>query len=389
MENFVYNPQTKIIFGRETEATVGKELKCLLSEGKVLVHYGSERIKTSGLFQTVVDSLTTEGFDYVELGGVQANPRLSLVKEGIELCRREEVKFILAVGGGSVIDSAKGIALGICAGDDFWQKYYVDMEPVTEAIPIGTILTIPAAGSESSPGTVVTDEETERKLYAIGDVLRPKFSILNPELSLSLPKYQVACGAVDMLAHVMERYFTKAEHVDFTDKLCEGAMRSIIKNGTLSVEKPDNYDYRAELMLAGMMAHNDVLGLGRIGDWMTHDIEHELSAIWDVTHGEGLAILFPAWIKYVYKECPQRFVQFAEEVFGMSEGSDEEKILASVSALQDWYRSLGVATTLSELSDVDSSKFALMAERVVGESERGHVKSLNKEAVIKIFEYAS
>ena len=311
------------------------------------------------------------------------------MKEGIELCRRENVKFILAVGGGSVIDSAKGIALGVCTGDDFWQKYYVDMDPVTEALPIATILTIPAAGSESSPGTVVTDEATERKLYAIGDILRPRFSILNPDLSLSLPKYQVACGAVDMLAHVMERYFTKAEHVDFTDKLCEGAMRSIIKNGSLSVEDPSNYDYRAELMLAGMMAHNDVLGLGRIGDWMTHDIEHELSAIWDVTHGEGLAILFPAWIKYVYKECPQRFVQFAEEVFGIREGSDEEKVLASVEALQAWYRSLGLVTKLSDLEDVEYEKFTLMAERVVGGEERGHVKALDKEAVIKIFEYAS
>ena len=386
MQNFEFHPTTKILFGKDTQVQVGKETAVFGK--KVLLHYGGGSIKKSGLYDTVIASLKDAGVEFVELGSVQPNPRLSLVREGIELCRREDVDFVLAVGGGSVIDSAKAIAFGVPFAGDVWQEFFVNQVPVTKALPVGTILTIPAAGSEASPHTVISDEENERKLAAHGAGMLPVFSILNPELTKTLPDYQTACGAVDMHAHIMERYFTNTEDVDFTDHLCEGAMRSIIKNSVKVLAEPDNYGLRAELMLAGMIAHNDVLGLGREGDWMTHDIEHELSAIWDVTHGEGLSILFPAWIKYVWKNNPGRFVRFAEEVFGIKDGSDQEKIEGAIAALKAWYVSLGLKTSLGELEHFDESKIDLMAQRCVTGGCRGGLVKLNKEGVANVYRLA-
>lgn len=386
MENFIYQPSTKIFFGRGTEQSVGREVRKHAT--RVLLHYGGGSIKRSGLHGRAIEALRAAGLEVVELGGVKPNPRLSLVREGIDLCRREDLGFILAVGGGSVIDSAKAIAFGAVSDKDVWEEFFLGQTPVTEALPLGTVLTIPAAGSEASMHTVVTDEAGERKLAAHGPAMLPRFSILNPELTLTLPAYQTACGASDMLAHVMERYFTNTPHVDFTDHLCEGAMRSIVKNTRKVLAEPLNYDYRAELMLAAMVAHNDSLGLGREEDWMTHSIEHELSAIWDVTHGEGLAILFPAWILYVYRNNVPRFVRFAEKVFDIAAGSPEEKIKGAVAALRDWYRAIGLKTRLGELESFDEQRIATMAARCIPDGRRGGLMKLDRDDVAAIFRLA-
>lgn len=389
MDNFTFHPTTKILFGRDTENAVGAETAALGK--KVLLHYGSGSIKKSGLFDKVVASLQALDIEFVELGGVVPNPRLSLVREGIELCHRENIQAILAVGGGSVIDSAKAIAFGAVCDKDVWDEFFIKGTPVTQALAIGTILTIPAAGSEASPHTVVTDEENDRKLAAHGPGMLPAFSILNPELTMTLPAYQTACGAADMFAHILERYFTETPHVDFTDHLCEGALRSIRKNTPKVLAEPDNYDYRAELMLAGMIAHNDVLGLGRAGDWMTHEIEHEVSALWDVTHGEGLAVLFPAWIQYAGDNNPAavpRLVRFAEEVFGITTGSDEEKIQAAVAALKSWFAAIGLKTKLTQFEDFDESKIETMAAFVIPAEPRGSLIKLTRGDVANIYRLA-
>ena len=389
MDNFTFHPTTKILFGRDTENAVGAEIMALGK--KVLLHYGTGSIKKSGLFDKVVASLQALDIEFVELGGVVPNPRLSLVREGIELCHRENIQAILAVGGGSVIDSAKAIAFGAVSDKDVWDEFFVKGTPVTQALAIGTILTIPAAGSEASPHNVVTDEENDRKLAAHGAGMLPAFSILNPELTMTLPAYQTACGAADMFAHILERYFTDTPHVDFTDHLCEGALRSILKNTPKVLAEPDNYDYRAELMLAGMIAHNDVLGLGRAGDWMTHDIEHELSALWDVTHGEGLAALFPSWIQYAGDNNPAavpRLVRFAEEVFHITTGSDEEKIQAAVAALKSWFAAIGLKTKLTQFEDFDESKIETMAAFVIPAEPRGSLIKLTQEDVANIYRLA-
>ena len=315
MENFTFQAPTNIVFGRDTENQVGELTRAVGK--KVLLHYGGGSIKKSGLYDRVKKSLAEAGVEVVELGGVQPNPLLSLVRRGIEICQEEKVEMILAVGGGSVIDSAKGIAVGYYDPENFWQRYYIEPGTPPKALPIGTVLTIPAAGSEVSPDTVVSDAENERKIFTSSPVLYPKFSILNPVLTMTLPDYQTACGIADMMAHILERYFSPTEHCDFINHLAEGALRSIMKNGRLVLADPKNYDLRAELLLAGSFAHNNMLGVGRAHDWMTHMMEHEVSAIWEtVTHGEGLAALFPAWIRHVYKHNVPRFVRFAEEVFG-------------------------------------------------------------------------
>ena len=385
MDNFQFHSTTKIIFGKDTESQVGNETA---EYGKkVLLHYGGGSIKRSGLYDRVIASLKAADIDIVELGGVQPNPRLSLVREGIEICRSEDIDIVLAVGGGSVIDSAKAIAFGTPSAKDVWEEFFIKLTPVTEALPLGTILTLPAAGSEASSHTVISNTETERKLPAHGQAMLPVFSILNPELTMTLPDYQTTCGISDMFAHILERYCTPTPNVDFTDHLCEGAMRSIIKNSTKVLAEPNNYDHRSELMLAGMIAHNDVLGLGRAGDWVTHDLEHELSAIWDVTHGEGLACLFPSYIQHVAETDIPRFTRLAEEVFGITDGNDQEKIEAAVRAMKEWFGSIGLATSLSQLDGFDADKIDLMAERCA-EVTGGGIANLDAAGLAKVYRLA-
>ena len=386
MDNFVYQVPTKIIFGAGTEENVGQEVARYAK--KILLHYGGGSIKDSGLYSRIVESLNKAGVEFMELGGVRPNPKLSLVLQGVDLCKENCVEFVLAVGGGSVIDSAKAIALGSVADVDIWDEFFLNKNTVVKSLPVGVVLTIPAAGSESSNGTVISDAENKRKISAKGQAIIPKFAILNPELSTTLPSFQTACGAADMLSHVMERYFTNTEHVDLTDRLCEATMCTILENAPLAIKNPTDYNFRAELMLAGMVAHNNSLGVGRAQDWACHGLEHELSALWDIAHGEGLAILTPAWMEYVYTYNISRFVRFAEKVCGITTGSNEEKITSAITFLKNWFASLGLKTKLSEYEFFDQSKIPSMAEMCFGLMPRGAIKVLDAADGIKIYNMA-
>ena len=377
MEDFTYHCPTKIIFGKGSEKKVAEQLK----GHKVLFHYGGGSIKRSGLYDSIISSLEEEKIDFVELGGVVPNPHIDLVYEGIDLCKKEEITFILAVGGGSVIDSAKAIAMGYYHEGDVWD-FFSQRIPVEKALPVGVVLTIPAAGSESSFATVITKDK-EKFGYA-HDLLRPVFAILNPELTMTLPAFQTACGVADMMAHIFERYFTKSDNVSFTDELCEGALRSIMKNAPLALENPENYAYRAELMLAGKVAHDGSLGMGRSEEWTSHAIEHELSAHYDIAHGAGLAIVFPSWMRYVYKEDIARFARLARNVFDVVEENDEQAALNGITSLKYFFKKIGLPVTLKEVG-IDAEKLELMAAHC---TPCGSLKALKKDDVVAIYEQA-
>ncbi|MFW6264723.1 MAG: iron-containing alcohol dehydrogenase [Bacillota bacterium] len=386
MENFDFQNTTKIIFGKNREKDIGEETK--KHSKKVLLHYGSGSIKKYGLYDKVVDSLNHAGVEFIELGGVQPNPRLKLVKEGIKICEENDIDFILAVGGGSVIDSAKAIAIGVPYDGDVWD-FYTGKARIEEALPVGVVLTIPAAGSESSPSSVITNEDGDYKKGTGSWLLQPQFAILNPEVTFTLPDYQTACGAADIMAHIMERYFTHTKNVDLTDRLCESTLRTMIKNVPLVLEDPENYDARAEIMWAGSVAHNDLLGTGRVEDWASHGIEHEISGIYDVAHGAGLAIIFPAWMKYVYKENINKFVQFAVRVWDIEADFEnlEYTALAGIEKLKDFFKSIGLPVSFADLTLPDD-KLEIMAEKCVEYGPVGNFKKLDKEDVLNIYKLA-
>jgi len=387
VQNFVFYNKTKIIFGRGTENQIGKEINAL-GKKKVLIHYGGGSIKKTGLYEKVAGVLKDAGLEYIELGGVKPNPSLSLVREGIELCRREKVDFILAVGGGSVIDSSKAIAAGIPYNGDVWD-FYDRKAVIREALPIGVILTLPAAGSETSTATVITNDEKQLKRGTGSMFLRPEFAIMNPELTFTLPPYQTAAGITDMLAHIMERYFTRERHVDLTDHLCEAVMKTIVKNAPLVIEWPENYDARAEIMWAGTLAHNGLLGTGRIEDWGTHMIEHELSALYDLTHGAGLAIIFPAWISYVSEVYPEKIMKFFHTVFDVEAAFDDSQYMIEegIKRLKAFYRSIGMPVSLKE-AGITEKRYEEMAEKCTVFGPVGNFMKLDKTDVIKIYELA-
>lgn len=391
MLNFDYQNRTRIIFGKNEHRNIGKLIKPYAN--KVLFHFGGQSIKKSGVYEDVINSLLENQIDFVELGGVKPNPRLSLVNEGIELCRKEKVDFILAVGGGSVIDSAKAIAIGVPYNGDVWDFYCKDIE-IKEAIPVATILTIPAAGSESSTGTVITNEEKQLKLSCGCELLRPLLSIINPELYFTLPKNQIANGISDMMSHIMERYFTNTSNTDLIDGLCESTLKTIMRNGLIIINDNKNYDAWAEIALSGNIAHNGLLGLGREQDWASHKIEHELSAIYDVAHGAGLSVITPAWMKYVYKENPHMFEQFAINVMGVesTSKSQEEIINEGIEKLKSFYKKLELPTTLKELN-INESNLELMAKKSTNFKDGkeiliGGLKKLNWEDVLAIYNLA-
>ncbi len=386
MDNFKYYNPTKVLFGADTHLLVGEEVKKYAD--KILLHFGGGSIKSSGLYQQVTDSLKAAGVAYVELGGVQPNPRLSLVYEGIKLCKQENIRFILAVGGGSVIDSAKAIAMGVEFSGDVWDLYSGDKE-TDRALPVATILTIPAAGSECSSGSVISNESTGEKLAYGGDFIRPVFSILNPELCYTLPKYQMACGVSDMIAHAMERYFTNTPDVDYTDRILEASIRSIIHTAPLLLKNMQNYDAWCNIMWAGSMVHNGILGAGREEDWGSHDIEHQLSAVYDIAHGAGLSIIFPAWMRYVYGEHVNRFVQFAMRVWDvdLSFESPEAIILEGIRRMEAFFSSLGLPVRLSQL-DIDETNFGMMAKRVTARGPVGRLEQLGEQDVLAIYRLA-
>ncbi len=390
MENAIYYNPTKIIFGKDTERSVGKE--AAKHAKKVLVHYGGSSAVKSGLIDRVKQSLEGAGVAYVELGGVQSNPRLALVREGIALCRESNVELVLAVGGGSVIDSAKAIAANVPnAGDDVWD-YYTGKATPAKTLPVATILTIPGAGSESSTGSVITNDDTMEKLAL--DIIknRPVFSILNPELTYTVPAYHTAAGVVDAIAHVMERYFTNTTDCDLTDRFCESTIRDLVKYGPAAVHDPYNYTARSAVMWACKMAHDGTLGFGREEDWGSHMIEHELSAKYDVSHGAGLAVVFPAWMKYVYAHRPELFAQFAMRVFDVEYCFEDPAatILQGIESLACFFAALGMPTTLRDLGIADKAALDEMAQKAAehGGGTLGHFMELTATDIRNILELA-
>jgi alcohol dehydrogenase YqhD (iron-dependent ADH family) len=388
MENFEFLSPTRIIFGRGLETRVGDECKKYVS--KVLFLYGGGSIKHSGLYAKIVRSLNEAGVEFIELGGVKPNPRLSLVHQGVTLCRQAGVGMILAVGGGSVIDSAKAIALGVPYTGDVWD-FYSNRAVPEESLPVGVVLTIPAAGSEASKSSVITNEDGWLKWGLNIEISRPRFAILNPELTYSLSSYQTACGAVDIMAHVMERYFTNVAEVDYTDRLCEATIKTIIKNTPLALAASDNYAARAEMMWAGTLAHNDLLGTGRLGDWAAHQIEQEISAVYDVAHGAGLAVVFPAWMKYTLQRNLNKFTQFAVRVWDVEYDFENPEATAreGIRRLEYFYRRIGMPLTLHELQVPDDRLEEIAAKALKPWMKSvGAVSRFNKEDILAVLQLA-
>lgn len=386
MNNFIWYNPTRIIFGKDAHKSVGEEV--VKYSKNILLHYGGKSIKAAGTYEAVTKSLTEAGVRYTELGGVKPNPRLSLVYQGIGLCRKEKIDFILAVGGGSVIDSAKAIAVGACYEGDVWDFYEKGIRP-EKALKTGVVLTIPAAGSESSDGSVITKEDTQDKCSCCTEWMYPQFAILNPELCYTLPEHQIRAGGADILSHIMERYFVPNKNTDLSDRLCEGAMRALMENLPRVLRERENYDAWAEVMWTGNVAHNGLLGKGREEDWASHGIEHELSGIYDIAHGAGLAIVFPAWMKYVYRKHPERFVQFAERVFGIrgEEKDTDEVCLTAIGALEIFFHEIGLSTRLRDVG-IGRENFDVMAEKACRNGKLGSFMSLTKEDVREIYEIA-
>ena len=388
MDNFEFCNPTKIVFGKGTEAQVGQEAAAYSK--KILLHFGGGSVKSSGLYDRVTASLKAAGVEWVELGGVKPNPRLSLVHEGVKLCKEHKLGLILAVGGGSVIDSAKAIAMGAVIDHDVWDFYMGKGAPVA-ALPVGTVLTLPAAGSEASTGTVITKEEGWLKRAVNSELIYPRFSILNPELAMTLPRFQVACGAMDISAHLMERYFTNVQNVAFTDRLIEATLKTIIRQAPLILKNPKDYDAWSEFMWAGTIAHNNLLNTGRVGDWASHDIEHEISGIYDVAHGAGLAVVFPAWMKHVLHHDLNRFVQWAVRVWNveMDVFNPEAVALEGIARMEAFFTALGVGTRMKDLGITDD-RIDEMADKCTDGDTRtvGNFVKLDRAAVAKILRLA-
>lgn len=387
MKDFNYCAPTRVIFGKNTELEVGKALKNA-GATRVLMQYGGGSIKKSGLYDRVVKAIRDEGIELFELGGVQPNPHLSLVRKAIEIVREQKIDYLLAVGGGSAIDSTKATAVGAVYDGDVWDFYCGKAVP-KKAMPVGVVLTIPAAGSEGSNSSVITNEDGWIKRGLGCDLTRPAFAIYNPELTYSLPAYQTAAGATDIMAHIMERYFTNEPDVDMTDRLCESVLKTIIRQAPVAVKEPDNYVARAEMMWASTVAHNDFLSCFRVGDWSSHQLSHELSGMYDATHGAALAVAFPAWMTYVYKHDVQRFCRFAVEVMGveMDFFHPEETALKGITALRAFFKSIGMPTTLSELG-VPEDKLDVLADKVKrgADGTTGQFVKLTRDDCLKIYQ---
>lgn len=349
MNNFQYYTPTKVIFGKDTENQVGELVKAQKCT-KVLVHYGTGSVKRSGLLDRVYASLDEAGISYVSLGGAVPNPRLGLVYEGIELCKKEGVDFILAVGGGSAIDSAKGIAYGVKYDGDVWDFYEKKTSP-QDALPLGVIITIAATGSEMSDSSVLTNENGWLKRGLSSDLGRPRFAVMNPELTYTLPEYQTMSGCVDIMMHTMERYFSHEMDTDLIDGMAESLMRTVMQQAKILLKDPRNYNARAEILWAGSLSHNGLTGCGRSGDWACHQLEHELGGMFDVAHGAGLAAVWGSWARYVYKSDVARFAKFAVNVMGIPyDYADPEKtVLLGIEALEDFFRSIHMPVTIAEL----------------------------------------
>ena len=389
MFDFKYFTPTKVVFGKNSEEKVA-ELVQEFGGKKLLIHYGGGSVIRSGLMQRLTDKLDAAGISYVKLGGAVPNPRLSLVYEGIELCKKEGIDFILAVGGGSAIDSAKAIGYGVMNDGDVWD-FYDYKRPANDCLPLGVILTLAATGSEMSDSSVITKEEGLVKRGYSSDYCRPRFAILNPELTMTLPDYQTACGCTDIMMHTMERYFTNGGNMELTDSMAEALLRTVKEQAKILVKEPDNYEARAEVMWAGSLSHNGLTGCGNDGgDWMTHKLEHELGGLYDVAHGAGLAALWGSWARYVYKNCLPRFKRYAINVMGVpaNAGSDEEIALKGIEAMEAFYHEINMPTNLRELGVTASEEdLKLMAHKcAVGvNGGKGSARFLKEEDMYEIY----
>ena len=391
VNNVTYYTPTKVVFGKDTEKQVGS---LVAAQGckKVLVHYGGQSAKKSGLLDRITASLEEADVAYVTLGGVVPNPHLSLVYEGIDLCKKEGVDFVLAVGGGSVIDSAKAIGYGVANEGDVWDFY--DMKRVPQAcLPIGAVLTIAAAGSEMSYSSVITKEDEGLKRGVNNDICRCRFAVMNPELTATLPPYQTASGCVDIMMHTMERYFDHNHGLELTDAIAEGLIRGVMKNALILKEDPANYEARAEVMWASSLSHNGLTGFGGTGgDWVCHRLEHELGGMFDVTHGAGLAAVYGAWARYVYKDCLHRFAKFAVNVCGVEPGDDQEAVaLAGIEALENFFRSIDMPVNIRELGvNPTEEQLREMAAKclVACGGPKGTAKLLHEEDMYQVYKAA-
>lgn len=387
MQNFRFMSPTDFIFGKDTEHQVGTEIQKYGK--KVLFHYGGGHIKKNGLYDRLITSMHESGIEYIELGGVKANPDVELVREGIEICRKEQVDFILAAGGGSVIDSAKAIAMGVSYEGDVWD-FFEGKAEILEALPVGVILTIPATGSEASNTTVVTNAaEGHLKRAVSSDLLKPVFSIMNPELTYSLPAYQTAAGGVDIMSHVLERYFTLEPDCGFTDRLCEATLRTVIQCLPNVLKSPEDYAARAELMWTGTIAHNGILGVGRTEDWGSHMLGHEISALYDLTHGATLSIIIPQWMEYVYQTDLTRFVKYAVNVWHVEEDfyHPERTALEGIKRTKEYFRSVGMPVSLKE-AGIGAEGIEEMAEKCTKYGAVGSFMKLEKEDCMTIYKNA-
>ncbi len=387
MNSFDFYSPTYFAFGRDREKDAGALVR-RFGGTKVLIHYGGSSVVRSGLLDRVKASLSEAGIPWLELGGVKPNPRSGLVREGIGLCRKEGVDFVLAVGGGSTIDSAKAIAAGVVYDGDFWDFY--SGKYIEKALPVGTVLTIAAAGSEGSPDSVITNEDGMFKRGATGDAIRPKFSILNPALTQTLPAYQTACGITDIMAHLYERYLTNTKEVEVTDRMIEALLMTMVHEGPRVIENPDNYEARANIMWAGMMAHNNSCGVGRSQDWNSHNIEHELSALYDCAHGAGLAVTMPAVFTYVMNHDVMRFAQVAVRVWGcqMDFAHPEVTAKAGIEALRHFLKSIGMPGTLGGLGGSEADIPKLVDVLCNGDGRPGSITgfvTLNEEDCAAIY----
>jgi len=391
MINFEYYTPTRVVFGKDSEKKTGELVK-EYGATKVLIHYGGNSAKKSGLLDRICASLDKAGVSYVTLGGVVPNPHLSLVHKGMELCKKENVDFILAVGGGSVIDSAKAIGYGIYNDCDPW-LFYSRKAQAKGCLPIAAVLTIAAAGSEMSNSSVITNEDGWLKRGYNNDVCRCKFAVMNPELTYTLPPYQTACGCTDILMHTMERYFSHEPHTELTDSIAEALMRTVMHNAKILKDDPFNYDARAEIMWAGSLSHNGLTGCGTAGDWATHQIEHELGGMFDVAHGAGLAAVWGSWARYVFEKGVDKFVQFAVNVMGISPAgaTAEETALAGIAAMEDFFHAIDMPTSLTELGvQPTDEQIKELAQKCVffGGRTVGGFKVLKAEDVEKIYRMA-
>ena len=391
--NFEYFSPTRVIFGKETEKQTGKLIR-EYGGSRVLVLYGGKSAVRSGLLDLVKESLKEEELYSQELGGIVPNPHLDKVYEGIEIGKNEGIDFLLAVGGGSVIDTAKAIAYGLGEPEkDVWELYE-HTRKARKCLPVASVLTIAAAGSETSRSSVITNEKTLEKRAYDDNLARPKFAIMNPEFTKTLPDYQTESGCTDIMMHTMERYFTNGGNMEITDALAEGLLRTVMENAKILHTEPDNYDARAEIMWSGSLAHNDLTGCGNDGgDFMSHKLEHELGGMFDVTHGAGLAAIWPSWARYVYKDCLPRFVKYAKNVMGVTAGdSEEETALLGIKAMEEFYHSIGMPVNLKELGiHPTEEQIREMAEGCLkaSGSATGSAKKLDLQDMIRIYQMAN